>query len=203
MEAKNKFDENFYNLMINSVYGKMCENPRNRIQAYLIRSEEELLEQVAKFNFKSLKIFNEDLAAVTLRKTQLTWSKPLIVGATILDLSKTHIFNFHYNIMKKNFNCDLLYSDRDSLTYKNYTQDLYHDLQANTELNKHYDFSNYPSNSPLYSNKNKKTVLRYKDELCGCVMKEFIGLKSKVYSIIAEGKLLFQIFKKHCTKNNN
>ena len=44
MEAKNKFDENFYKLMINSVYCKMCETSRNRIQANLILSEEELLE---------------------------------------------------------------------------------------------------------------------------------------------------------------
>ena len=58
--------------MINSVYGKFCENSRNRIQAYLFRSKEELLEQAAKFNFKSFKIFNEDLAAVTLRKAQFT-----------------------------------------------------------------------------------------------------------------------------------
>ena len=96
--------------------------------------------------------------------------------------------------MKKNFNCQLLYSDTDSLTYRIYTEDLYHDIQANTELNEHFNFSNYPSNSPLYSNKNKKTVLKLKDELCGCVMKEFIGLKSKVYSVTAEGKLLFQMF---------
>ena len=141
MEAKNKFDENFYKLMINSVYGRICKNPRNRIKAYLIRSEEELLVQAAKFNFRSFKIFNEDLVFVKLRKTQFTWSKPLIVGAIILDLSKTYMFNFHYNIMKKNFNCELLYSDTDSLAYRIYTEDLCHDLQTNTELDKHFRFS--------------------------------------------------------------
>ena len=78
-QATNKFDENFFKLMINNVYKKMCENPRNRTNVMLVRSEKELLEQSAKFNFKSFKIFNTNLAAVTLRRTEFNWSKPLII----------------------------------------------------------------------------------------------------------------------------
>ena len=116
-QATNKFDENFFKLMIYSLYGKMCENPKKRINVILVRSEKELLEQSAKFNFKSFKIFNPNLAAVTLRRTEFTWSKALIIGATILGLSKVFMFRFHYKIMKENFACKLLYSDTDSLTY--------------------------------------------------------------------------------------
>ena len=107
-QATNKFDENFFKLTINSVNSKMCENPRKRTNVMLVRSENELLEQNAKFMLKSFKIFNLNLAAVTLRRTEFTWSKPLIIGATILGLSTMFMFKFHYKIMKENFACKLL-----------------------------------------------------------------------------------------------
>ena len=192
-QATNKFDENFFKLRINSVYGKMCENPRKRTNVMLVRSEKELLEQSSKFNFKSFKIFNPNLAAVTLRRTKFTWSKPLIIGATILDLSKMFMFRFHYKIMKENFACKLLYSDTDSLTYAIMTEDLYADLKNNPTLSKEFDFSNYPKESSLYNPTNKKKVLKFKDELAGSIMTEFVGIKSKMYSIITAG-MFFQLF---------
>ena len=171
----------------------MCENPRKRTNVMLVRSEKELLEQSSKFNFKSFKIFNPNLAAVTLRRTEFTWSKPLIIGATILDLSKMFMFRFHYKIMKENFACKLLYSDTDSLTYAIMTEDLYADLKNNPTLSKEFDFSNYPKESSLYNPTNKKKVLKFKDELAGSVMTEFVGIKSKMYSIITAG-MFFQLF---------
>ena len=159
----------------------------------LIRSEKELLEQSSKFNFKSFKIFNPNLAAVTLRRTEFTWSKPLIIGATILDLSKMFMFRFHYKTMKENFACKLLYSDTDSLTYAIMTEDLYADLKNNPTLSKEFDFLNYPKESSLYNPTNKKKVLKFKDELAGSVMTEFVGIKSKIYSIITAG-MFFQLF---------
>ena len=162
-QATNKFDENFFKLMINSVYGKMCENPRKRTNVMLVRSEKELLEQSSKFNFKSFKIFNPNLASVTLCRTEFTWSKPMIIGATILDLSKMFMFWFHYNTMKENFACKLLHSDTHSLPYAIMTEDLYADLKNNPTLSKEFDFSNYPKESSLYNPTNKKKVLKFKD----------------------------------------
>ena len=133
------------------MYGKTCENPRKRTNVMLVRSEKELLEQTTKFNFKSFKIFNPNLAVVTLRRTEFTWSKPLIIGATILDLSKMFMFRFHNKIMKENFACKLLYSDTDSLTYAIMTEDLYADLKNNPTLSKEFDFPNYPKESSLYN----------------------------------------------------
>ena len=65
--------KNIYKLMTNNVYGKLGENPRNRTQAYLVRTEDQLFEQTTKLNFQnynlqSFKIFNEDLAAAVLKK---------------------------------------------------------------------------------------------------------------------------------------
>ena len=43
-ESNNMFDENFYKLLIKSVYGKMCENRSNRANAFLVQTEDELLK---------------------------------------------------------------------------------------------------------------------------------------------------------------
>ena len=51
-QATNRIDENFFKLLINSVSGKMCENPKYRTNVMLVGPEKELLEQSAKFNFK-------------------------------------------------------------------------------------------------------------------------------------------------------
>ena len=48
----------------------------------------------------------------------ISWKKPTIVGATILDLAKYHMYDLHDIVMKKNFYCRLLYSDPDSLLYE-------------------------------------------------------------------------------------
>ena len=95
--------------------------------------------------------------------------------------------------MKENFACKLLYSDTDSLTYAIMTEDLYADLKNNPTLSKEFDFSNYPKESSLYNPTNKKKVLKFKDELAGSVMTEFVGIKSKMYSIITAG-MFFQLF---------
>ena len=133
----------------------------------MFRTEDELLEFTSKFYFKSFKISTKDLAVVTLRKTQFTWSKPFIIGASILNLSKLYLYNFHSNVIKKHLNVALLYSDTDSLTYKIFPEDLYKELVENKELKAFSDFSNYPQTSPVYSTANKKKVLLFKDELCG------------------------------------
>ena len=133
--AANKFEENFFKLMSNCAYGKCCESKRNHQSISLVRTEEELWTNTEKFNVKTLKVFNNDLVAVTMRKYKIFWNKPTIVGAKILDLSKMYMFDFHYNTMKKHFDCLLLYSDTDSLTYEIRTIDLYKDLKESNDFN--------------------------------------------------------------------
>ena len=194
VESKNKFEENFFKLMVNSVYGKLCENPRNRSNISICRSETEALDRAAEYSFKNFKIFGNGLATVSMRKTELTWSKPLIVGAAILDIAKKFMFEFHYRVMKQYFSCDLIYSDTDSLTYIICTEDLYKDINEKPGLKEHFDFSNYPKSSALFDETNKKTVLKFKDELSGSIIREVVALKAKMYSIKSKGKLIETAF---------
>ena len=45
-----------------------------------------------------------------------------------------------------------------------------------------YDFSEYPEEHPLYDVSNKKRAGKFKDEMSSKVIKEFVGLRSKMYS---------------------
>ena len=48
----------------------------------------------------------------------------------------------------------------------------------------YFDFSNYPVGSKFYDDCNKRDIGKMKDELGGKVMSEFIGRKSKMYSLV-------------------
>ena len=169
--------------MNNSCYGKTLESKRNRIHVQLIRSIDEAQRVTDKSLMQSFKIFDENLAAVTLKQTKIYWNKPTIVGACVLEFAKFHMFSFHYKVMKNVFDCQLIYSDTDSLLYEINHVDLYKELAENANLRKNFDFSNYPQNQPLYHNGNKMVTLLFKDEMAGKILEEFVGLKPKMYSI--------------------
>lgn len=189
--SKNKFQEMFFKLMVNSVYGKTCESKRNRSSVKLVRTETEALSCLQKHTCKTFKIFDPSLAAITLRPSIIYWNKPTVIGAVILDLAKLEMYAFHYRVMKNYFSCTLLYSDTDSLMYKIETKDLYDDLELVQKELDCFDFSNYPEGHRLQNRKNKMKTLKFKDELAGEVIQEFCGLKPKMYSIQTTSKFDF------------
>ena len=87
-QAKNKFEEDFFKLMVNSSFGKTCEGKRNRTKVRITRTEEETLKWTDKPEYQSSKIISEDLVTVCLQQSEILWDKPTIVGACILDLAK-------------------------------------------------------------------------------------------------------------------
>ncbi|HRP37928.1 MAG TPA: hypothetical protein PLS50_09045, partial [Candidatus Dojkabacteria bacterium] len=107
--------------------------------------------------------------------------KPIIVGFSILELSKVLMYDFHYNTMKPRYgdNLKLLFTDTDSLCYEITTEDVYQDMKQNQNS---YDFSEYPQTHPLFSAENKKIIGKFKDETNGTPIHEFVGLRSKLYS---------------------
>ena len=48
-------------------------------------------------------MFDEHLVAVHMKKTEVYFNKPIYVGQAILDLSKTLMFDFHYNLIRKKY----------------------------------------------------------------------------------------------------
>ena len=186
-EAKNAFEKDFFKLMNNSVFGKTMENIRKREDIRLVTDKQKLLKLTSKPTFVSSKIFNENLVAVHKIKETLTLNRPAYVGMCILDLSKTLMYNFHYNYIKRQYDdkVKLLFTDTDSLTYEIEADDVYLDFWKDKHL---FDNSDYPQESIYYSNKNKKVIGKFRDEAAGIPITEFIGLRSKMYSYIKDKK---------------
>ena len=186
-KAKNSFEKDFFKLMNNSVFGKTMENLRKRQDIKLVTDEENLLKWTSKPSFVSFKIFNEDLVAVHKMKTTLTLNRPAYVGMCILDLSKTLMYDFHYNYIKSKYGdkARLLFTDTDSLTYEIEVDDVYQDFWKDKHL---FDNSDYPKDSPFFDNTNKKVIGKFKDEEAGLPIVEFVGLRSKMYSLMKNNK---------------
>ena len=134
-KAKNNFEKDFFKLMNNSVFGKTMENIRNRVDVKLVNTKEKLRKLVAKPNFRSRKIFSENLVSVHMKKTSLTMNKPVYLGMCILDLSKTIMYDFHYNYIKPKYGekAKLLFTDTDSLMYEIETEDFYKDISGDVK----------------------------------------------------------------------
>ena len=187
--ATNSFEKDFYKLMNNSVFGKTIENPRKRIDFKLVASQKELYKLVNKTSFKERIIFAENVVGVMLEKTTIVFDKPIYLGFTILELSKTLMFDFHYNVMKKfyNNNVKLLYTDTDSFVYDVTTNDIYEDI---LKMKHYFDTSNYPKTHPSYFEVNKQVLGKFKDETKGIPIEEFVALRPKLYSFRFNNKTI-------------
>ena len=118
-----------------------------------------------------------------MHKSRLVLNRPVYVGMSILDLSKSLMYDFYYNEMKTQYGdrCQLLYTDTDSLLLEIQTEDVYKDMAKHTDL---YDMSDYPKDHPLHSEANKKVLGKMKDECAGRPIAEYVGLRPKMYSIL-------------------
>ena len=92
------------------------ENLRKRANIQLVTNKQQLEKVASKPTFKSFKIFNENLVAVSKIKETLYLNRPSYVGMCILELSKTLMYDFHYNYIKDKYGekAKLLFTDTDS-----------------------------------------------------------------------------------------
>ena len=179
-EKRMKAANNFFKLIINSVYGKTMENLGKRISVRLVTNEKYFLKYTSRPTHITHKIFDKNFAAIHEIKAVLMLNKPIHVGFTVLELSKWLMYDFHDNFIKNNFDAELLFTDTDSLAYKIKSEDVYEEFFKQKHL---FDFSNYPKGSKFFDETNKKVIGKMKDEVGGVIVDEFIGLKSKEYSM--------------------
>lgn len=188
--AKNDFDKKFFKKQNNAVYGKTMENVEKYREIKIVDSWENKYRHlgarayIAKPNFHSLTVFTNNLIAIELEKTKIFYNKPIYAGFCILELSKVLMYNFHYDYIKSKFqsNAQLNYMDTDSFVYTIQTEDFYKTIRP--DLNKYFDTSDYEINNPYnFPSVNKKVLGMFKDEMSGKIITEFIGLRSKMYSI--------------------
>lgn len=187
--ANNEFEKNFFKLMINAIFGKTMENVRNRVEIKLKSKWDSRLgvrKYISKPNFKKWTLFGPDFVAIHMNPIKCLMNKPIIIGMSILDISKVLMYDYYYNFLKKQYgeNVEMMYTDTDSFILNIKTECFYDDMKKNIHR---YDTSDYPEiNRFNMLRKNKKMPGLFKDELNGTIMTEFVGLRSKMYAVNCE-----------------
>ena len=188
-EAKNEFEKDFFKLMNNSVFGKTMENVRKHRDIKLVTTDKKRSKLVSEPNYHTTKRFSENLLAIEMKKTKVKMNKPVYLGMSILDISKTLMYKFWYDYIKPKYEdrAKLCYTDTDSFIIHIITEDFFVDISDDVE--RWFDTSNYDENDkrPLPIGKNKKVPGLFKDELGGRIVIEFVGIRPKTWAYLIDG----------------
>ena len=184
--ADNDFENDFYKLMNNTVFGKTMENIRKHRDIKLVTTDKKRSKLVSEPNYHTINLISEDLSIIEMKKTKVKMNKPIYLGLSILEISKILMYEFWYDYMKPKYdnNVKLCYMDTDSFIMNIKTNDFYKDIASDVE--NRFDTSNYEVNRPLPMGRNKKVIGLMKDKLVGKIITEFITLRPKTYSYLTD-----------------
>ena len=192
--AKNDFEKDQAKLYNNSIYGKTVENQKKRTDIRLVNNDRHCKMLIKKPHMMRFKIFEENLAAIEIRKTKAYINKPFYVSFTVLELSKLHMYRFHCDYIKHEFEekAELLFTDTDSLMYQISSKNVYEKFYKDRA--KYFDFCEFPKTNPFFDENNKRKIGYFKDEAKGQMIFEFVGLRPKMYSYLIK---LIKVLKKN------
>ena len=172
-----------------AVYSKNCKSKRRRSKLTIARDDDQVLSSISKFEFDRLMTFGDNLDALSFSARKIYWNIQTIIGATILDLAEYQMYSFHYYTMRAHIDFRLLYRDTNSLLYKIRSIVFYEELERKpASVVSEFNFSNYPNDHCSYSTENKRVVLKFKDEIAGDFITEFVRFKTKIYSVLSKSK---------------
>ena len=97
-QAKNDFEKDFFKLMNNAVFGKTMENVRKYRDVKLVTTDKIRNQLVPEPKIISLK-----LLAIEMKKTKVKMNKLVYLGLSILEISKTLMYEFWYDYMKPKY----------------------------------------------------------------------------------------------------
>ena len=154
------------------------ENIRKHRDIRLKTTDKKRSKLVSEPNYYTVNLISEDLSIIEMKKTKVKMNKPIYLGLSILEISKTLMYEFWYDYMKPKYanNVKLCYIDTDSFIINIKTNE---DEDIASDVENRFDTSNYEVNRPLPLGKNKKVIGLMKDELGGKIITEFVTLRPK------------------------
>ena len=167
--------------MKNAVFGKTIENERKHRDIKLVRTDKKRNKLVSEPNYHTMKLTDDNLAIIEMKKVKVKMNKPIYLGLCILEISKIIMYEFWNDYVKNKYGnkVRLCYTDTDSFVINIKTNDFYKDISQ--DVNERFDTSNYTFDRPLPKGKNKKVIGLMKDELGGGIITEFVTLRPKTY----------------------
>ena len=161
--------------MNNAVFGKTMENVRKHRDIKLVKTDKKRNKLVSEPNYHTMKLIDDNLAIIEMRKVKVKMNKPIYLGLSILELIKITMYEFWYDYVKVKYEdrVRLCYMDTDSFVLNVRTKDFYRDISQ--DVKDRFD-------RPLPIGINKKVVGLMKDELGGGIISEFLALRPKAYS---------------------
>ena len=177
--SKTDFSKRLFKLMANSIYGKFIENKSKHMQVMFCTSESYVRKWINSPKFSHCKIINDNLVAVYIKKDSIEITQAYAIGFSILDLSKEFMYRSYYEYIKPRLGkeCRVLMSDTDSL----FLASKYRSNNLKV-IQKILDTSNFDTQHPLYTTKNKSRLGFFKSETGSKKISRFIGLRSKCYA---------------------
>ena len=180
--ATSKIKKLFHKNAVNFIFGKSMESVRKYRNVTLVGRVDQHFRQVCQQMFRQFSIISQDLVAVELARHVVTLNKPIYTGFQILEASKLTVFRFFYDVLKRKFpDVELLLTDTDSLLVKFQSCNLVADMK---DISTHLDFSKNPPDHPFYNTENEGVPGKFKDETLGRHITSYVGLRTKLYSIL-------------------
>ena len=176
-KAKNNFDKDLFKLMNNAVSAKNLENVRKHRNVKLVTTEP---------SCHTTKLLTENLFSIEMRKAQILMNKPVYLGVSRLDLSRTVMYEFWFDYVKPKYckKSKLCCMDTDNFTVHVKSDNIYRDIAG--DVLTRLGTSNFELERPLPKGKNKKVIVLMKNKFGEQIMKQFVSLKTKMYSYLRD-----------------
>ena len=168
--------------MNNTVFGKTMENVRKHRKIKLKTTNRRRNYLVTEPNYHTTKWFSENLLAIEMKKIKAKMNKPVYLGLSILEISKTLMYEFGYDYIKPKYqySAKLCCMDTDIFIVHVKTEDFYEDIT--NDIEKRFDRSNYEVNRPFPTG----MIGLMKDELGVKIMTKFVEIRLKIYSYLID-----------------
>ena len=135
--------------MNNEVLGKTMENVRKNRDIKLVKTDKKRNKLVSEPNYHTMKLIDDNLAIIEMKKVKVRMNKPIYLGMSILDISKITMYEFWYDYIKNKYGerVNLCYTDADSFIINVKTKNFYKDISDN--VIERFDTSDYIHDRPL------------------------------------------------------
>ncbi len=186
--ATSSFEINLYKGYNNYIFGKTCYNVFKQIDLKLVTDDDKFQRLAGRPTFHSSHVISERLVSVQMTPKQIVCDKPVYIGATVLDLSKKHMYSFYYDFLVPRYHDSglrMIYTDTDSFYLQIFNRpDFYNDILL---FERFFDRSAYPEHHFLRSDKRKRELGLMKDVHAEGHITDIVALRSKMYAVRVQG----------------